>query len=196
MHCLRPVARGKPRRRSAVTVELRHDARASAQGEPDGSEGPKPEEQEAPRERLGTYAALTGGYAAALGAFVLARRRKLPQGISPGDLALIGVATHKTSRALAKEKVTAPLRVPFTEHEGEGGPGELEESPRGSGFRHAVGELLVCPYCLDQWVATGYAVGLVTAPRATRFVAGIMATVAISDFLQIAYKASERQLGN
>jgi len=127
---------------------------------------------------------------------VLARRRKLPEGISLGDLALIGVATHKTSRALAKDRVTAPLRAPFTEHEGRGGPGELEESPRGSGFRHAVGELLVCPYCLDQWLATGFAVGLVTAPRVTRFVAGIMASVAISDFLQIAYKAGESRLGD
>jgi hypothetical protein len=57
-----------------------------------------------------------------------------------------------------------------------------------------VGELLVCPFCLDQWVATGYAAGLVVAPRATRFVASIMATVAISDFLQIGYKASEQRL--
>jgi hypothetical protein len=51
-------------------------------------------------------------------------------------------------------------------------------------------------YCLDQWVATGFAAGPVTAPRVMRFVAGIMATVAVSDFLQIAYKASESQLGD
>jgi hypothetical protein len=42
----------------------------------------------------------------------------------------------------------------------------------------------------------GFAAGPVTAPRVTRFVAGIMATVAVSDFLQIAYKASESQLGD
>jgi Protein of unknown function (DUF1360) len=154
----------------------------------------QPEQNE--RDRLGAYGMLTGGYAAALAAFVLARHRKLPEGISSKDLALIGIATHKTSRAIGKDKVTAPLRAPFTEHEGQAGPGELEESPRGSGLRHVIGELLVCPYCLDQWVATGYAVGLVTAPKATRFVAGIMATVAISDFLQIAYKVSESQLGD
>jgi hypothetical protein len=154
------------------------------------------DQEESERDRLGAYGVLTGGYAAALAAFLLARHRKLPEDISNKDLALIGVATHKTSRAIGKDKVTAPLRAPFTEHEGQAGPGELEESPRGSGLRHVIGELLVCPYCLDQWVATGYAVGLVTAPRTTRFVAGIMAAVAVSDFLQIAYKVSEGQLGD
>jgi len=147
-----------------------------------------------PRERLAPYMVLAGAYAAALGAFLWRFRSRLPEEISPRDLALIGVASHKTSRAIAKDKVTAPLRAPFTEHEGEAGPGELEESPRGTGLQHTVGELVVCPFCLDQWVATAYTAGLVVAPRATRFVASVMATVAISDFLQIGYKVSEKQL--
>jgi|SRR5215211_4460347 len=147
-----------------------------------------------PRERLVPYALLTSGYAAVLGAFLWWSRDRLPEEISTRDLALIGIASHKTSRAIAKDKVTTPLRAPFTEQEDEGGPGELEESPRGTGMRHTVGELIVCPFCLDQWVATAYAAGLVVAPRATRFVASVMATVAISDFLQIGYKASEEQL--
>jgi hypothetical protein len=147
-----------------------------------------------PRSRLVPYGLLTGAYAAAVGAFLWRFRDRLPNEISPRDLALIGVASHKTSRTIAKDKVTAPVRAPFTEHEGDAGPGELDESPRGVGMQHTVGELIVCPFCLDQWVATGYAAGLVVAPRATRFVAAIMATVAISDFLQIAYKTSEEQL--
>jgi hypothetical protein len=147
-----------------------------------------------PRSRLVPYGLLTGAYAAAVGAFLWRFRDRLPREISPRDLALIGVASHKTSRTIAKDKVTAPLRAPFTEHEGDASPGELEESPRGVGMQHTVGELISCPFCLDQWVATGYAAGLVVAPRATRFVAAVMATVAISDFLQIAYKAGEEQL--
>src|SRR5215203_2934213 len=147
-----------------------------------------------PRSRLAPYWLLAGAYTAATGAFLWRFRERLPKAISPRDLALIGVASHKTSRTIAKDKVTAPLRAPFTEHEGEGGPGELEESPRGIGLQHTVGELIVCPFCLDQWVATGYVAGLVVAPRATRFVAAVMATVAISDFLQIAYKVGEEKL--
>jgi hypothetical protein len=147
-----------------------------------------------PRGRLVPYGVLTGAYATAVGAFLWWFRDRLPETISAGDLALLGVASHKTSRSISKDKVTAPLRAPFTEHEGDAGPGELEESPSGTGMRHTVGELLTCPFCLDQWVATGYVAGLVVAPRATRFVASVMATVAISDFLQIGYKVSEDQL--
>jgi hypothetical protein len=158
-------------------------------GSPNGATDPTE-----PRARLVPYGLLAGAYAAALGAFMWRFRRRLPEEIAPRDLALIGVASHKTSRTIAKDKVTAPLRAPFTEPEGDGGPGELEESPRGVGFQHTVGELIACPFCLDQWVATAYAAGLVVAPRPTRFVAAVMATVAISDFLQIGYKSSEEQL--
>jgi hypothetical protein len=57
-----------------------------------------------------------------------------------------------------------------------------------------VGELVTCPYCLDQWVAAGFAVGYVFAPRASRLTASVFATVAIADFLQIGYKAGQRAL--
>src|ERR1700709_1049127 len=71
---------------------------------------------------------------------VLARRqgRQLPERVEPRDLIVIGVATHKLSRLISKDKVTAPLRAPFTELEEKGGPSEFEESSRGKGLRKAV----------------------------------------------------------
>jgi hypothetical protein len=128
-------------------------------------------------------------------ALVLARRRGrgLPERPGLGDIALLGVASHKLSRLLAKDKVTSPLRAPFTELEGSGGPGELEERARGGAVRTAIGELLICPYCLGLWVATAFAVGLLFAPRLTRFVAAILTALTASDFLQIAYKAAEEK---
>ena len=65
-----------------------------------------------PRARLGSYGILTGAYAAALGAFLWRFHDRLPETISAGDLALIGVASHKTARAIAKDKVMAPYRAP------------------------------------------------------------------------------------
>ncbi len=53
--------------------------------------------------------------------------------------------------------------------------------------RNTIGELLSCPFCIAQWVATGYAVGLVFAPRATRLAGAAMTAVAASDWLQLAY---------
>jgi hypothetical protein len=89
--------------------------------------------------------------------------------------------------------VTSPLRAPFTEFEEEGGPGEFEEASRGSGARKAIGELLICPYCLGLWVVAGFSLGLLFAPRLTRFLASVFSALTISDFLQIAYKAAEEK---
>jgi hypothetical protein len=146
---------------------------------------------------MGSHLALVVVYNGLVGAFLAMRARSgksFPERIRPGDLFLAGVATHKLSRVIAKDRVTAPLRAPFTEFEGEGGPGEVEEKPRGSGLRRAIGELLVCPFCLAQWVATAILTGLTVVPRATRFVCTIFAAVTISDFLQIFYKGSEEKL--
>ena len=139
---------------------------------------------------LGSYVGTMGTYAASVAALVGAGAlagRRLPERVSPWDVTLLGVATHKLSRLVAKDTVTAPLRAPFTEFEGPQGQGELHEEVRGHGARHAVGELLTCPFCLAQWVATGFAAGLVFAPRATRLVASTFTAVALSDALQNAY---------
>jgi hypothetical protein len=95
---------------------------------------------------------------------------------------------------MAKDKVTSVLRAPFTRYEGKGGPAEIEEEPRGKGMRRALGELLLCPYCLDQWVATGFVAGGVFAPRVTRLVASTFTVVALADFLQIVYKRGQQKL--
>ena len=102
-----------------------------------------------PEERppFRTYAALTAilnaGFA---GALVAAKRSdRLPASVSAPDVVLIGTASHKLSRLLAKDKVTSFLRAPFTEYQGRGGPAEVEERARGDGTRRAIGELLICP---------------------------------------------------
>jgi len=128
-------------------------------------------------------------------ALLIAKRtgRPLPDRIGAADLLTIGVASHKLSRLIAKDKVTSPLRAPFTTLEGEGGPSELSESARGEGARRAIGDMLVCPYCLGLWVVAAFSVGLLFAPRLTRFVAAAFSALTISDFLQVAYKAAEEK---
>ena len=154
-----------------------------------------------PRERppLAAYATFaTVFHCAMAGAVAAAKRsgRDLPERVGAGDLVLIGTASYQLSRLIAKKKVTAFVRAPFTELEGKGGPAELEERPRGTGLRRALGELLVCPYCLGLWASGGFHVGLLFAPRATRFSASVLSAMSLSDFLQLAYKAAEaRGLG-
>src|SRR5215217_394604 len=122
------------------------------------------------------YALLTGTFAAVMGGSLLAARRSgrpLPERLSVSDVVLAGIATHKLSRLIAKDKVTAFVRAPFTRFQEPAGHGEVEEEPRGRGLRYAIGELLVCPYCLAQWVAGGFTVGYVYAPRLTRLLASL-----------------------
>src|SRR3954453_23946534 len=140
---------------------------------------------------LGSYAVLMTGFNTALAGALVAARREVPERVSAADLALLTVGTHKLSRLIAKDKVTSPLRAPFVRYEEDAGPSEVSESPRGSGLRRAIGELITCPFCIGQWIAAAGLFGLLLAPRTTRFVASIFAIVAGSDFLQVAYKAAQ-----
>ena len=153
-----------------------------------------------PQERppFGTYAALATVFNAAFGGALAAAGRsgRLPDRVSTQDVLLIGTASHKLSRLIAKDKITTFLRAPFTEYQGRGGPAEVEERSREGEVRGAIGELLICPYCLGLWSAGAFHVALLYAPRATRVVASTLTALTLSDFLQIAYKAAEdRGLG-
>jgi len=118
----------------------------------------------------------------------------LPDRIGPYDVALLAVATHKTSRTLTKDAVTSPLRAGFTEFVEAGGPGELNEEVTAPGHQHALGELLTCPFCMSQWVATGFTAGLLLAPRPTRVVLTVMSVRALSDALQLGYAAAQKSV--
>jgi Protein of unknown function (DUF1360) len=156
-------------------------------------DGYAPPEERPPLAAYATFATIF--HAAMAGAVATAKRsgRDLPERVDAADIVLIGTASYKLSRLIAKKKVTAFVRAPFTELQGKGGPAELEEKPRGSGLRRAFGELLICPYCLGLWASGGFHAGLLFAPRTTRFSASVLTAMSISDFFQIAYKAAEKR---
>lgn len=145
-------------------------------------------------ESLWSYAVLTATYAVgALGFAALARQRGVPDRIDTRDLLLLGIATHKTSRLVSRDRVLRFVRKPFTRYQRTAEAAEVMEEPKGEGVRHAVGELLACPFCIAQWIASGYVAGLVLAPRATRVAASVMTVRALSDFLQYAWAAVEER---
>jgi hypothetical protein len=163
-------------------------AETAANGSPVAGYAPESE-----RPPLREYAVLAAIFNAGLAGFLVAARRRgtLPERIGAADIAEIGVASHKLSRLIAKDRVTSFLRAPFRRLQGHGGPNELEEETRGDGARAAIGELIGCPYCLGLWTAAGFAAGTIVAPRETRFVTGIFTALTIADFMQVAYKAAQ-----
>ncbi|HWD83662.1 MAG TPA: DUF1360 domain-containing protein [Kribbella sp.] len=139
---------------------------------------------------LGGYVVVMAVFAALVGAAgaVGALRGTNGRRITPYELLLMTAGTHKLTRLVSKDAVTSPLRVPFTRYQEPGGPAEVMEEVREQGeLRHAVGELLTCPFCLGVWVATGFSLGFLFAPRTTRIAASALTAVAGSDYLQLIY---------
>lgn len=146
---------------------------------------------------LGSYAVLMSAFGVLSGAFAVwfsRSGRELPDRIEGRDLLLLTVASHKLARLLSKDRITSPIRAPFTVPQGEGGPGEVEEKSRGRGLRRAIGQLLLCPYCLGMWTSAGFVAGLLALPRFTRWVASVLSIFLGSELLQIAYKKAEGTL--
>lgn len=139
---------------------------------------------------LGSYLTMLGIYSGGVAAVAGLGRllgRRVPDRVGAGDLALLAVATHRLARTIAKDPITSPLRAPFTKFGGASAAGELAEDVRGHGLWHSLGELIGCPMCLAQWVATALSTGLVFAPRQTRLVMATLSAVAGADFLQYVY---------
>jgi hypothetical protein len=124
------------------------------------------------------------GLAGAVAALRGTERRRL----SPYELLLMTAGTHKLARLMTKDAITSPVRAPFTRYKEPGGPGEVMEEVRERGqLRHAVGELLTCPFCLSVWVATGFTIGFLFVPGFTRMVATALTAVTGADYLQLVY---------
>ena len=146
---------------------------------------------------LAGYSVLSSIFGVAfVGALTAAHRagRSLPAELTTKDILLTGVATHKLARLIAKDKVTSFVRAPFTRYQEHTGYGEVAEEARGEGLRLATGELLVCPYCLAQWIAGAFTVGHVTAPRLTRLLTSMWTAHALADAAQLAYSAAEKRV--
>ncbi len=141
---------------------------------------------------LGSYAGLLGTYLSAVVALVATgrvRRVRVPERIPAADLALLTVGVFRASRLITKDSVTAVARAPFTEFKEPAGHGEVNEEVVGTGARHAVGELVSCPFCISVWLATVGMFGMLAFPRAARTICSVLSAVAGADALQFVYSA-------
>ena len=138
---------------------------------------------------MGGYIILTTVFNVGLAAALIGalRRGRLPEQIETKDIIVLGVATHKIARLLTKDSVTSFMRAPFVQLEEKKGTNSVTEKPRGRGLRRSIGELISCPECTGHWVASGLVVGLIHAPRLTRVIGSLYASLAIGDMLQFVY---------
>ena len=131
------------------------------------------------------YAGIVATFMAGLGAVsaAAAARDRPPDKIGPTDLALLGLATFKASRTVARDKVTSFVREPFVEHV------DGEPRPEGRRLRRAVGELVTCTRCIGTWLGAGLASVQILAPRTGRLLTTVLAAGALNDFLLAGFAA-------
>ena len=116
-----------------------------------------------------------------------AARDRPPDKIGPTDLALLGLATFKASRTVARDKVTSFVREPFVE--GAAYDGEDERPVHDSEVRQAIGELVTCTRCIGTWLGAGLASVQILAPRTGRLLTTVLAAGALNDFLLAGFAA-------
>jgi hypothetical protein len=136
----------------------------------------------------GAYAAIMSAFAgslAAAGALAHALDRD-PREHDTLDLVVLGAATFKASRTIARDEVTSFLRDPFVEGEAhEGGEDPVETGD----LRQAIGELVTCSRCVGTWAAAGLACTQILAPKFGRLLTWTLAAGALNDFAQAGFAA-------
>jgi Protein of unknown function (DUF1360) len=140
------------------------------------------------RPPYGSYAAITGTFAGLLATAGAVGRLldRDPQCQTALDLVVLGGATFKAARTLARDEVTSFIRQPFVR--GEAYAGEGEEPVQG-GMAQAVGELVTCTRCVGTWAAAALASTQILAPRFGRMLTWSLAAAAANDFLQAGFAA-------
>ncbi|MFP4596693.1 MAG: DUF1360 domain-containing protein [Persicimonas sp.] len=142
---------------------------------------------------LGGYAALIGLFGASVAGLMAwaEREERLLDEISAMDLLVLSVGSQKLARMATKDRISTVLRQPFTTYEGTETalPGETTESVRrdGSTLKQAVGELVVCPFCMSTWSATALMGTYLADRKFGRTLGAFLSVVSLAEVTQRAY---------
>jgi len=113
------------------------------------------------------YLTLTGLFFGIFALFSSRRRRKSDvENLKSRELVMLGFATYRLGHLISFDKVTEPLRLPFTETKMDEFGAAMTVEARGEGVRRAIGELISCPICSGTWAAAAlvYLVNLFPGP--------------------------------
>lgn len=138
-------------------------------------------EEEAKVQQRATYVTLIGIFATLLGVFGFKKGREWQ--LKPFDLALLSLSAFRAGHLVAYDKVTEPLRKPFTETTPDPSGAGDTVVPRGSGVQKALGELVACPTCVGTWVGAFLTYGLMFLPGPTKVLLAILSATGVAELL-------------
>jgi hypothetical protein len=127
--------------------------------------------------------------------FMHATGRPFPTQISGMDFLLLCLATFRITELITCDSITRFMREPFIRRakvRQADGTVEEEVQPAGSGFRKAVGELVVCSWCIGVWVGTLLAYFYLWAPRPARVLLLAVSAAAGGIILQLFAKVLDK----
>jgi len=129
------------------------------------------------------YAGIAGTFlAGVIGVSGLAAARKRPlQEFGAIDLTMLGLATFKASRIVARDRITSFVREPLVE--GKAYDGADEQPVQDGGMQQALGELVTCTRCIGTWAGAALASTQILTPRTGRLLTSVLAGGALNDFL-------------
>lgn len=144
------------------------------------------------REEYEMKLALIGLFLAFFAALAPRRGRAKEQPIHGLDVGMLGLAALRAGRLLSYDRVTEPVREPFTETEpDESGAGDTVVPQSGSAVRETLGQLISCPVCSGTWAAAAMAYFLRLAPVPGRFFLLIMSATGLAEVLNALIEALE-----
>jgi len=131
-----------------------------------------------------TYLTLTGMFLTAFALFSSRHRRKSDiASLKSRDLVMLGFATYRLGHLISFDKVTEPLRLPFTETKMDDFGAAMTVEARGEGVQRALGELISCPICSGTWIAAALVYGLNLFPGPGRILVTIMGAIGMGEVL-------------
>jgi hypothetical protein len=134
---------------------------------------------------------------AAFGAIsALVGRRKPPKTaapLSPLDLALLSLSVFRLGRMVAYDRITEPLRRPFTRTvPDQTGAGETVEPRQDeNGVVRSLGQLIACPICAGTWISAVLVYALELLPNPTRIFLTIFGGIGAAEMLNSLSEAFE-----
>ena len=131
-----------------------------------------------------TYLTLTGLFFAIFALFSWRRHRQSDAvNLKSRDLVMLGFASYRLGHLISFDKVTEPLRQPFTETKMDDFGAAMTVEARGEGIRRALGELVSCPICAGTWGAAALVYGLNLFPGPARIFTTILGAIGMGEVL-------------
>ncbi len=136
------------------------------------------------KERRATYSILSSIFLAVFGMFALQQGRKQAKfKLRPFELLQLAFASYRLGRMIAYDKVFETYRLPFAKTIPDPSGAGDTTTPRGTGARQALGELITCPICAGTWISAGLVYALQLFPNAARAFLAIFSAIGVAEFL-------------